>query len=87
MGFCLELDIYKAYKILKQNVLLEQQTLRLTGNKVKYAMEANKIRRLQLTIGLNRTDATFGWKGFESGMTVYYLHPGTILNNLISLLK
>lgn len=78
MGFCIELDINKAHQILLRNVELEQQTLRLTakGHQVKYSMEANTIRTLQLTLGLNRSDATFGWKGLKAGIAVYYLHPG-----------
>ena len=34
---------------------------------------AHTIKTLELTIGYNKSDATFGWKGFDNGLTLYYL--------------
>ena len=37
---------------------------------------AHTIKTLELTIGYNKSDATFGWKGFDNGLTLYYLRIG-----------
>ena len=34
---------------------------------------AHTIKTLELTIGYNKSDATFGWKGFDNALTLYYL--------------
>ena len=34
---------------------------------------AHTIKTLELTIGYNKSDATFGWKGFDNSLTLYYL--------------
>ena len=34
---------------------------------------AHTIKTLELTIGYNKSDSTFGWKGFDNGLTLYYL--------------
>jgi len=36
---------------------------------------ADLIKRLELTIGYNRSDSTFGWNGFNNALNMYYLHP------------
>ena len=36
---------------------------------------ANLIKQLELTIGYNRSDSTFGWNGFNNALNMYYLHP------------
>ena len=43
---------------------------------------AHTIKTLELTIGYNKSDATFGWKGFDNALTLYYLR--TRFQNTIS---
>ena len=31
--------------------------------------------KMQLTLAFNHSDTTFGWKGYQNALTVYYLHP------------
>ena len=38
--------------------------------------DAHAIQDLKLTIAYNKTDATFGWNGFNSGLTLYYISQG-----------
>ena len=82
MGLCIEMDIKKAYSIIKQKEWMKHQKLqsrstgKLLNNPQPFA--PNSINQLELTIGLNKSDATFGWKGFNRDMAVYYLHPGSL---------
>lgn len=90
MGACLELDVRKAYELEMKRLELNRQAAslmnKMNGPKsnrsktppkvVEHNLETNVIKQLDLTIGYNHSDTTFGWKGYKNALTLYYLHPG-----------
>ena len=36
---------------------------------------AHAMKNLKMTVGYNKSDATFGWNGFNNGLTLYFLAP------------
>ena len=33
------------------------------------------IKRIEMTLGFNQSDGTFGWDQYRDSLTMYYLHP------------
>ena len=51
-----------------------QKVQKTGGRPPKKPKTAPTIVGLELTVGYNHSDATFGWKGYKNALTVYYLH-------------
>ena len=90
MGLCIELDIEKAIDLQKKKADLEQKAFSIvskdfeisndeTGtyqdNDMKEHKKMDLIKRIEMTLGFNQSDGTFGWDQYRDSLTMYYLHP------------
>ena len=72
-GECLHLNAQKAFAKIA--------ALRLPGvpgdlDEENFGM--NGEQQLRLTVGLNKSDDTYGWKGIDNSLTLYYSHPSML---------
>ena len=90
MGLCIELDIEKAIDLQKKKADLEQKAFSIVSkdfeisndetatyqdNDMKEHKKMDLIKRIEMTLGFNQSDGTFGWDQYRDSLTMYYLHP------------
>ena len=90
MGLCIELDIEKAISLQKKKADLEQKAFSIVSkdfeisndesgsyqdDDMKEHKKMDLIKRIEMTLGFNQSDGTFGWDQYRDSLTMYYLHP------------
>ena len=90
MGLCIELDIEKAISLQKKKADLEQKAFSIVSkdfeisndesgsyqdDDMKDHKKMDLIKRIEMTLGFNQSDGTFGWDQYRDSLTMYYLHP------------
>ena len=56
----------------KRSVADVEESLESIFSKLEAIPEANQVKNLNLIIGFNKSDNTFGWSGFNNALHLYY---------------
>ena len=53
----------------------ENGEIRYQDSDMKKHKKMDMIKRIEMTLGFNQSDGTFGWDQYRDSLTMYYLHP------------
>ena len=87
-GLCIELDVERANAQRKKYGEIADMSQRLLATlntnvddndmyqqSVPRHKKTDPMKRIEITVGFNKSDGTFGWNQYRDTLTMYYSHP------------